>query len=102
DGILDDLVTGVQTCALPISFTKIIWVLSWSEPRHEGFNDGATGSGRVSLCRTLPTVTRSVFSMANSYTFDPCIPRQFSSRTAGRSEERRVGKESGRRASAWQ
>src|SRR5207244_9698952 len=68
DGIRDDLVTGVQTCALPISSTM--------EPGCQ--------AGEVSRS-TAPS------SRVRSRVPSGCSPGPLCSRT--RSEERRVGKE---------
>src|SRR5205823_7204386 len=73
DGIRDKLVTGVQTCALPISFTEVGYMagvavsLDGQPEAGMGVDAGdVTGSGRFDLAVT-------------------------------RSEERRVGKECGSR-----
>src|SRR5207244_9878402 len=70
DGIRDDLVTGVQTCALPIWPCEV----------------------RVLLC--MPWVQRSLLEEFDSAGFD-CGPSEDDPlfRPSRRSEERRVGKE---------
>src|SRR5436305_12264012 len=67
DGIRDADVTGVQTCALPISIagSRRRWIVSTS-----------------ARARTRPSSTASARSMASGWTARP-----------SRSEERRVGKE---------
>src|SRR5258708_27759824 len=72
DGIRDDLVTGVQTCALPIS-------------RHHAvapFDDGSERALHRRHCRRPKRTHRTMRTTAHATA---------SSRT--RSEERRVGKE---------
>src|SRR5438552_6787007 len=80
DGIRDDLVTGVQTCALPIS------------RRREDQTDCLTHSrrfrGRPPVGRTRP-VDSAVVRTPRETSRDNCAPH----RAQGRSEERRVGKE---------
>src|SRR5205807_3481172 len=93
DGIRDYKVTGVQTCALPISPLTDAWLAVYSG------NGGVTMSGVQSACSTvsglfargrtshrLPTrrtwrVSGGVFTSALLFAM------------GGRSEERRVGKE---------
>src|SRR5207244_7003462 len=65
DGIRDDLVTGVQTCALPIS----------------------TSSGLIWLCAVLPKRASTRLRTSGTRVDPP------TSTTWSRSEERRVGKE---------
>src|SRR5206468_7349865 len=80
DGIRDLIVTGVQTCALPISFS-----------------DSAGGGGGM-----LPIRAPSAFRRANtspaapSFALSSAVNRSICSsisRSTDRSEERRVGKE---------
>src|SRR5207248_3552511 len=77
DGIRDRTVTGVQTCALPIS----------SQPRPDRGGRRALRRG-AHKHRARPDVTTASRGAA-------CQPRGATPRTAprGRSEERRVGKE---------
>src|SRR5690349_24966782 len=73
DGIRDLYVTGVQTCALPISLDV---VQGWRSAvsRHKG--------QRYTLSRGLNALLNGVFSM------------DLQDNKSGRSEERRVGQES--------
>src|SRR5690606_40909803 len=75
DGIRDFHVTGVQTCALPIStarlFPTICWRPSFSNTRRGPLQ---TRGCRSRACWSLPTVERSSWMRST------------------RSEERRVGK----------
>src|SRR5205823_11997500 len=96
DGIRDKLVTGVQTCALPISSASTKRTPSWL-PRRQ-----ATWQKR----RDLPSLLRNRPNTSGRAL--PCAaamrapPSEMSNRTHGvlptpRSEERRVGKEGGSR-----
>src|SRR5947208_9008012 len=76
DGIRDDLVTGVQTCALPISQASVSSRWSW-----RAWGSVASTSSRIDRASPPTTATR----VTNGGT-----PRISS---AARSEERRVGKE---------
>src|SRR5207244_10291580 len=81
DGIRDDLVTGVQTCALPI-------LLSWaiSPPRARSASRTATSStGRATSSDRSTSGTRPSRASASRAHSRPS--------PATRSEERRVGKE---------
>src|SRR5207248_8949653 len=90
DGIRDRTVTGVQTCALPIS-------RCW-----RGFVRGAFagsagrgwGNGTSAACPALPSPPRQFLSLQRSPRFGS------KSRPKKRSEERRVGKECRARWSA--
>src|SRR5206468_6408053 len=77
DGIRDLIVTGVQTCALPISTPRDSIILP----------NGVRGAPFPSNCQRLKPVT-FVVGLTTS--------RQYS-----RSEERRVGKECRSRGGAW-
>src|SRR5207244_8843799 len=79
DGIRDDLVTGVQTCALPICLQSAIAGNAHTEAYEKIYQSGAVG---VSIDDFVAEVQR-----------------RFSGATSGlkRSEERRVGKECGSR-----
>src|SRR5438552_17565467 len=74
DGIRDDLVTGVQTCALPICFH----IMAAPHPR---------GAGTTMMWKPLNS------SRPSRTTTSLTARTGFSSQTATRSEERRVGKE---------
>src|SRR5437588_3481784 len=79
DGIRDHCVTGVQTCALPISGR------SWSSSSREGYFLYETSPALSSMLRvpsrcSIGTVTR-------------ILGRTLLPRRSPRSEERRVGKE---------
>src|SRR5947207_4455913 len=80
DGIRDHCVTGVQTCALPIS-TFFPWPLSWIGP---GVGVGV-GVGEPDCAQYLPPVLKA------SGKSGP--PPQTIISLPVRSEERRVGKE---------
>src|SRR2546422_5581702 len=73
DGIRDVAVTGVQTCALPISWFESAW-------------SGLATAGQLSQASPRPSASRS-----------PCEGLEFSGQLSQlsptRSEERRVGKE---------
>src|SRR5256885_8666275 len=79
DGIRDYKVTGVQTCALPIS-TR----LSTSSGRQPP-------PSRVSSAPTRGRIPAARAALKNRGA--PGTPSRSTSATAGRSEERRVGKE---------
>src|SRR5690606_40989643 len=87
DGIRDFHVTGVQTCALPIwarpGAPGVPWPWSWAEP------------GRPCTRRDAPPAAASARSGARAR--PSRARRNWSTRRAARSEERRVGKEGG----AW-
>src|SRR5258708_10576520 len=88
DGIRDDLVTGVQTCALPISSSESI--VSGRVDWNLGVND------RVFLLVQYDHGNRATYvdpinSVFNAYTHQPWWQGQLSE--THRSEERRVGKE---------
>src|SRR5258708_30655473 len=77
DGIRDDLVTGVQTCALPISFAcRVPLALSG---RSRSPLKRCSGDSSVSPCRSRTVVVGSAVGLSQ-----PSVIR---------SEERRVGKE---------
>src|SRR5206468_4853984 len=95
DGIRDLIVTGVQTCALPICLT---------------LGATATGGQSVALAYTQPASNKLQDAAANAtpnFTLSPTnmtsggsgVVPTFTSATPadGRSEERRVGKEWGSR-----
>src|SRR5258708_19303213 len=78
DGIRDDLVTGVQTCALPI----------WAHGRLQRRELHLRHLGTRRFARKRPGRLR--YRMAGA---DDADYRAYASRRNGRSEERRVGKE---------
>src|SRR5437868_15233774 len=81
DGIRDRNVTGVQTCALPISWGRTVYsVARPSVTRNAGWTEIQNKSG------TTATSPQAAISARG------CTPRSSSSPTV-RSEERRVGKE---------
>src|SRR5690349_25176101 len=86
DGIRDLYVTGVQTCALPISR-----VCSRKRPSTERTRMLSETPGMPGLRQLMPRTMRSIFT--------PAMPARYSAR----SEERRVGKECGtrRRPRSW-
>src|SRR5699024_11615228 len=78
DGIRDRNVTGVQTCAIPISRTGMI--------------RARTGRAPIARAHRVPPLSiRSPSSMALSLRICPAKARR--PRAPRRSEERRVGKE---------
>src|SRR5258708_23200419 len=79
DGIRDDLVTGVQTCALPISTPALIPSCS---------ADPISRSSSRSYYPARSTYPRPALARP-SQTLPPRLPHK----RAARSEERRVGKE---------
>src|SRR5207248_3678515 len=86
DGIRDRTVTGVQTCALPIS----------QAPRAEAPNLATWASARASAAMTRPAPTPALAPAPASRS--PTLKAVASAR----SEERRVGKEWRTRWSAYQ
>ena len=94
DGIRDTSVTGVQTCALPISSIK---ALKPSEKRHEVWDAKTAG-----LCiRISPTgvktyqVVKKLHGKTKRITLgkESDLTVEQARKKASRSEERRVGKE---------
>src|SRR5439155_6069149 len=82
DGIRDGHVTGVQTCALPISYTdmKMETRVMGSSPRPSS-PISSFGAGTLAIIVTMP----SAGAMTS--------PSPFGVVRIGRSEERRVGEE---------
>src|SRR5207244_10115658 len=89
DGIRDDLVTGVQTCALPISLPEVVT---------RGFSIADDGSDLIQAARQIVAKTLETSSteemgdwgvMKEKIRAD--LKRFIAKKT--RSEERRVGKE---------
>src|SRR5207244_9799775 len=91
DGIRDDLVTGVQTCALPISTPERAGVVSGTKPGPEG----NVLTGRVVItCDAEGAVLKPVEeSLVPDYEFSRGFGYSFKELVKHRSEERRVGKE---------
>src|SRR5205807_7511198 len=85
DGIRDYKVTGVQTCALPISKTSLGMTFDTLPPRTTVGVAVLCRSG-VSIASLDPTTRRTCLVSAGTRS-----PR--SARRSWRSEERRVGKE---------
>src|SRR5205823_7336391 len=80
DGIRDKLVTGVQTCALPISRTRKLKVLD---------DERAPRAGRIVPGVELqPALHQQRLAFAQIFRQHIRLPAE-----RGRSEERRVGKE---------
>src|SRR5207249_7431308 len=80
DGIRDRNVTGVQTCALPIS--------ALGDPVARVWNIAAAGEMMVAFQRNNGFFTGASFSINNQYIFTSSTDN-----LTQRSEERRVGKE---------
>src|SRR5205823_11192718 len=89
DGIRDKLVTGVQTCALPISVRTLFSVPTSRSQRCS--TSCATRRG------TTTTPSRSPTTMSPRLTRTPPTVRGWPQSVTRRSEERRVGKECGGR-----
>src|SRR5207244_9274701 len=93
-GIRDDLVTGVQTCALPISILNNC--ISY-------FNSAPSGSNYLTSTLNYCCTTPQPGSGSGNITQDPMFVDRFPGNfrlqsnspciNAGRSEERRVGKD---------
>src|SRR2546421_6536051 len=79
DGIRDLIVTGVQTCALPISHAYVLLAILLP----------CTSTGRFPCCKSNRAVSGAVCSATGAHS----VPWLRRCRTEGRSEERRVGKE---------
>src|SRR5205823_10232139 len=89
DGIRDKLVTGVQTCALPISSSEL---RSTDLPAEAGSDDLGAQLQSASIRSTLPPMSRSL--SRRDFLQVTVGAGAFASTTATpRSEERRVGKE---------
>src|SRR5258708_11753502 len=80
DGIRDDLVTGVQTCALPILLSSFIMHVFDTE---DGFDPGI----KTCIIKLDSTIHYPMVSQGD------CVHAQFFGTINQRSEERRVGKE---------
>src|SRR5207247_7085589 len=90
DGIRDPLVTGVQTCALPISFTAEAGVEALDAPR----NQDTLQNIRLWDWRALQDTLRQIQEIRTYYDFPDIDIDRYE-----RSEERRVGKECRSRSS---
>src|SRR5207244_8235723 len=91
DGIRDDLVTGVQTCALPISGM----IDTTAAPRSAAYSTERTVQSTDSAAGTYgaPSSTNTRRSMpCSERNAAAAVKRPRSSRLLSRSEERRVGK----------
>src|SRR5258708_27362580 len=80
DGIRDDLVTGVQTCALPI----------WDVRRSMSREQRQSRFSSPVVHKFIPTRSRASYSNVTPKAAGPSLHDW---RTDSRSEERRVGKE---------
>src|SRR2546423_10063474 len=89
DGIRDKLVTGVQTCALPISRFSVSPVSILSEVADLRRSDGNSLALRFT---STPMPRMTYFTLSSSALISVRMPAIFLPRNA-RSEERRVGKE---------
>src|SRR5204863_4350873 len=91
DGIRDLYVTGVQTCALPISGTA-----------RDGIPPPLSGSGASRVHNTAPCGSGSPAATPRVNGSRPSRGRGPAVASPGRSEERRVGKECSARRSGYQ
>src|SRR3712207_8825806 len=82
DGIRDIGVTGVQTCALPISSA-----FGWTLPQ------SLSSTYRLALINSRHLAIAAEFIPYFATLFRPSAQRWFTGRRSTRSEERRVGKE---------
>src|SRR5207244_8358053 len=89
DGIRDDLVTGVQTCALPISGRRCRSTVKGAKTARPAAS--ATRKSAGNHARIARTLARAACSSGRAHRRlalrDPILHRR------ARSEERRVGKE---------
>src|SRR5207244_9272448 len=90
DGIRGDLVTGVQTCALPISTTS-----RTNAGKNVSVRRLPMGSSLAQNCFAKDSLTMTVFREVGLSASEKSRPRR-----SGRSEERRVGKEGSTRWAA--
>src|SRR5207248_6084350 len=88
DGIRDRTVTGVQTCALPISASEGLDSLPLVKQLRAFVRGHPWWQGLITLLLPIAGVAYKVWSSLKSFGLDPkrLIPHS-------RSEERRVGKE---------
>src|SRR5207244_5508979 len=89
DGIRDDLVTGVQTCALPISSHTATFRSAIQSATSAA--DGRPSGEPTARCR--PAATPHPNAMLETALTGSASPPQTAASAATRSEERRVGKE---------
>src|SRR5207244_9502729 len=93
DGIRDDLVTGVQTCALPIFYMfRLIFLTFHGKPRYDEHKVHVHESP---WSMRGPLVVLAILSVAGGWFALPAFfqgPDYFAN-FLGRSEERRVGAE---------
>src|SRR5205823_11186348 len=85
DGIRDKLVTGVQTCALPISATKLFPAIrtgALEVARHVDPVSSLASSGAQDLWQEASFIDEDLVARVHDY----------GGRVIARSEERRVGK----------
>src|SRR5207248_7692225 len=92
DGIRDRTVTGVQTCALPIS---------WDEESFTGCGFPGYGIGEEHGARIVEGRELSAGFMIRYHLYRNCFPLLALGRYRARSEERRVGKECRSRWWPW-
>src|SRR5207244_8595229 len=92
DGIRDDLVTGVQTCALPICLVGLAKTFHFIRPTYLGFARARIGSYESSRCAQESQQGKR--PAHEGFSFKPGAGAS-AWRVAAlpRSEERRVGKE---------
>src|SRR5207244_10434740 len=89
DGIRDDLVTGVQTCALPI-FDRVRNLVKESGPESQvAFGEPKSNLSQEEFCER---VGRAKEYIQSGDIFQVVLSRRYKIPFKGRSEERRVGK----------
>src|SRR5699024_12237142 len=93
DGIRDRNVTGVQTCALPILDEAEVWPPPY-QPSIRVWHGSATSKDSVDLAVRYG---EPIFSANVTHSVEPYqeLVEYYRAQWAARSEERRVGKESG-------
>src|SRR5207302_6897272 len=92
DGIRDFHVTGVQTCALPISIRNGVSVASLKQANGLGSSDRIYAGQQLQIGRPARAPVTRAAALA-SYRVRPGDTVWTISRATGRSEERRVGNE---------
>src|SRR5205807_6929457 len=96
DGIRDYKVTGVQTCALPISkFAPVAERQSWFHPGARPDDGAWTAGNDISRCKSAERLCRALARPAQSCSWSGICGGHI----RFRSEERRVGKEG--RSGVW-
>src|SRR5690606_41178620 len=98
DGIRDFHVTGVQTCALPISAGELYQWKDANGVTH--YSDAPPPAGADYQNRTIRN--SGTASIKTETTETPAENAQCTTARANRSEERRVGKEGRTQAPPWQ